>query len=141
MGKNKGQDLTELDDLESASASDGDYWKAANFEGRVHLIKPYRLDPDAFASSGGANPEAVIADVVVLGEGSDATEVFSQAKVGGKAVINQLAGPIARQTRLVGRLRKVQPEGKGRNPYWAFDPATDKDLAVARAFLNSANPL
>lgn len=142
MGKNKDKGSTadissELDDFESASTS-GEYWSAKEYEGKVHLVKPYRLDPNAWGA-GSTNPEAIIGDIVVLDERGDEHEVFTDAKIGGKALISQLTGPMGRGTRLVGRLQKTQ--GKGPNPYWSFQEATDADKGHARRFLSSANPL
>jgi hypothetical protein len=137
--KNKGQGFTpdddEEDDFELAS-SGGDYWNAKDNEGELHLVYPKRFDPIAW---NGKDP-AMIADVVVF-DGDEPT-VYPNAKVGGKALINQLQATLDKGTRLLGKLEMVTPSGKG-NPYWSFGDGSDvtaKDRSVARAYLKSVAP-
>lgn len=122
-----------LDDFETVTS---DYWNPRDNAGAVHIIRPARFEADGW----GPGDAAIIGEVVVLDEKAPGEgKVYRDAKIGGKAILNQLKGTLERQTRLVGRLKLVQPSGRG-NAYWAFETATDQDKVLARKFLTAVAP-
>lgn len=126
------------DDLQPAApGAEGDFWTPADQVGKLHLVKPIRTQ--VVETTMGAN-EAVIAHVVVLDEKGGEHEVFPDARIFGVGLRAQLADPLKRGTRLVGRLGKgVASPGKSA-PYKFETPSTE-EMGVARKFVQGGNPL
>lgn len=125
------------EDLGLETSAGGDFWKAADYENRLHLVKPTGSGKEDTSMG---ESEVIYADIVVLDEHGEDHEVFTDAKVFQTGLRGALSGPLRRGTRLVGRLGKgiAKP---GKSAPWTFLDATAADKAVAVKFIQSGNPL
>lgn len=135
----KGKSSASSSDFAKPSeAPSGEGWNLTEeAEGRLVLFTPLR--EDTVETSFGEKP-IVVADVVVIDEKKPAkSEAHDDVYVFGGYLRGSLRGFI-NEKRVLGRLVKGEPKKKGENAPWLLEDATEAEIALAVAYLESVDP-
>jgi hypothetical protein len=125
-----------------APASGGDSW---NFEddaniGKLFLITPLREEEHDDSFNPGQKKKHIVADIVELNADKPAkSELHSDSWVFGGWTRGSLRGFI-NERRVVARLNRDPSKKRGNNIPWVLLDASDEDIDVARAYVDSIDP-
>ncbi len=147
MAKDKSKKKTDTPaDDEFARPSDapsgGDGWKITADENRGALLLITPLRTQTAETRDWGEKEVVVADVVVLNEKKpEKSEEHAEVFIFSGYLKGALKGYIG-ERRVLGRLRNTEDTTKKKdkgNYYWELEDATEKDIAVARAYMAALN--
>jgi len=130
----------------SEAPATGDGWNfTEEAEGRLLLITPLESKevPDNYSKVPGAVKEVIVANIVVIDEKKpEKSEEHLAVWIFQGWLKGALRGFIG-ERKVVARLRlqkKSEVTKKGNNPAWIFDDPTDKEYALAKAYVESIDP-
>lgn len=150
MAKDKSKKSTAASD-DFAKPSDapagGDGWKITDDanRGKLMIITPLREKDveDTFSKEPGATKSVIVADVVVVNEKKpEKSEEHTDVYIFSGYLKGALRGYIG-ERRVLGRLTNTEDTSKKQdrgNYYWELSDATEKELAIAKAYLASLDP-
>lgn len=118
--------------VSASPPSGGITW--ADHAGALLVIEPLAIEQSIKTVHGDANP--VRANVHILTSPGEA-ETFDDCLVFPKVLAGQLRGQIGKK--VVGRLGQGLAKPSQTAP-WVLEPATDEDLAKAKAWLEKSKP-
>jgi hypothetical protein len=107
--------------------------RITDFEGKLLLVKPTSKEEGISTTFGPA--DAIVADVVVLDGGND-WEQYSDVYVFQKALQGQLKAKVGSGRYVLGRLGKGTAK-PGQSPPWLLEDPTEEDKEAARTYLKS----
>lgn len=123
-----------------APATGGDGWKFEHEDnlGELFLITPLRTEKVAGFEDKEA--EVVVADIVHLNRKKpEKSEAHEEAYIFGGWTKGSTRGFIG-ESLVLGVLGKDKSKGKGSNAAWVLEDASEKEVDVARAYRESADP-
>lgn len=138
-GKSKGGN-DEFAKPSDAPNAGGDGWKFEDDDnvGDLFLITPLRTQTVKTDKYG--DTEVVVADIVHLNEKKPAkSELHEEVFIFGGWTKGATRGYIG-ERKVLGRLGQDAAKSKSKTPAWVLEDADDDDIAIAKAYLETADP-